>query len=268
MQFADAVSAFAAGYFSTCKRSTKTQIAYKIDLAQMAVYVGPATEVCSIEPECLEAWATALRSMGYASSSIRRKFATARVFFAYWVRKGTLEKSPLWRLRLDLVRERVLPRNLSPEDATRLIEGVWRRLLTKPSADTGPSDPYFLRLRDVAALEILFATGIRVGELVTLKIADWREEDKALTVKGKGARQRLAFLPDDRSLKAVQMYLARRRTMSCDHDHLFLNASGSAISTQGIARIVATTAKDAGVTAKVTPHMIRHKIGRASCRER
>jgi site-specific recombinase XerD len=260
MQFNDAVNGFVAGYFSTCNRSVKTQTAYKIDLAQLTGHVGAATQVEAIESECLEGWATALRLTGYASGSIRRKFATAKVFFAYWVRKGALEKSPLWKIRLDLGRERVLPRNLSPEDTTRLIEEAWHRLPAVSQPNLNPADPYFLRLRNVAALEILFATGIRVGELVSLTMRDWREEDKALTVKGKGARQRLAFLPDTRSLKTMQLYLARRRAMSLDHDSLLLNASGNAISTQGVARIVTLTAKDAGVAVRVTPHMIRHTV--------
>jgi len=260
MQFTDAVDAFVAGYFSTCKRSAKTQSAYKIDLAQLTSHVGAPTLLNTIESESLERWATELRSTGYASLSIRRKFATARVFFSYWVRKGTLEKSPLWRIRLDLGRERILPRNLSPEDATRLIEEVWRRLPDALPASLTPANPYFLRLRNLAALEILFATGIRVGELVSIALPDWRADDKGFMVRGKGSRQRLAFLPDARSFKAVQLYIAQRKAMPLSHDRLLVNASGAALSTQGVARIVAFTAKDGGVATRVTPHMIRHTV--------
>jgi len=260
MQFTDAVNAFVAGYFSTCRRSAKTQTAYKIDLAQLTRHVGSATPLKTIESECMERWASELQSTGYASVSIRRKFATAKVFFSYWVRKGTLDKSPLWRIRLDLTRERILPRNLSPEDAKRLIEEAWRRLPVAPEIIPNSANPYFLRLRNVTALEILFATGMRVGELVGLTLQDWRVDDKAFMVRGKGSRQRLAFLPDDRSIKAVQLYLAQRQAMSLSHDGFLINASGAAISTQGIARVVAFTAKDGGVAAKVTPHMIRHTV--------
>src|SRR5262249_5280073 len=147
----------------------------------------------------LERWATEMGSNGYASVSIRRKFATARVFFTYWVRKGTIEHSPLWRIRLDLGRERLLPRCLSASDAKRLMEQAWRKMGPPSVAMRPPSDPGFLGVRNVAALEILFATGMRVGELVSLGVQDWHEEDRAFVVRGKGSRQRLAFLPDDRS---------------------------------------------------------------------
>jgi integrase/recombinase XerD len=255
----DAVPSFLAGYFSTCKRSGKTQAAYKLDLAQLQTYVGSGVDIRGIEAERLEAWAADLRSRGYASGSMRRKFATVRLFFAYWVRKGTIDRSPLWRIRLDLGRERLLPRNLSAADAKRLIEHAWRRLI--PLVNSRSSrNPAFLGVRDLAALEILFATGMRVGELVTLRLTDWREDEGSLLVNGKGARQRLALLPDDRSLRAVRMYVTHRGALNLSHDWFLVNAAGIRISTQGVARLIATNAKAAGVAARVTPHMIRHTV--------
>ena len=260
MHLTDAVEQFMTGYFATCRRSDKTVAAYRIDLAQLRAHVGGTEPLETIKPDCLESWAAGLRSRGYASVSIRRKFATARVFFSYWVRQGAIERSPLWRIRLDLGRERVLPRNLAPSDAQRLIEEVWHKIDVCRTAIRRAGDSRFLRIRDLAAVEILFATGIRVGELVSLGLRDWREDDASFIVNGKGARQRLALLPDSRSLKAVKLYLSHRAGMNLSHDGLLINAAGERISTQGIARILAKTAHDGGVTAKVTPHMIRHTV--------
>ena len=218
MQLKEAVEQFINGYFSTCKRSEKTQAAYKIDLAQLQGHIGGTELLAAIEPERLECWAADMRSDGCASVSIRRKFATARIFFGYWVRKGTLERSPLWRIRLDLGRERMLPRNLAPSDAKRLMEEVWRQVNLTGDAVRLPNDPGFLRLRDLAAMEILFATGMRVGELVKLRLQDWRADDGSLVVSGKGSRQRLALLPDDRSLLAAKTYISKREGMSLGHD--------------------------------------------------
>ena len=260
MNLGDAVELFLAGYFSTCSRSGKTQAAYRIDLAQLRAYIGPSEPFGTIDAERLESWATGMRSRGYASVSIRRKFATARVFFTYWVRKGTLDRSPLWQIRLDLGRERMLPRCLTAYDTTLLIEEVWREVEFPCATILRPSDPHFLQLRNLAAIEILFATGMRVGELVSLRLQDWRAEDASLVVSGKGSRQRLALLPDDRSIKAVEIYLLRRRAVELGHDGLLVNAAGRRISTQGIARVLAATAKAAGVGIRVTPHMIRHTV--------
>src|SRR5262249_20145048 len=112
VRLTEAIEAFMFGYFSTCRRCDKTQAAYRIDLRQLEAYLGADKPLLSIESDLLERWAKTLQSRGYASGSIRRKFATVRVFFTYWVRKGALEASPLWRIRLDLGRERLLPRNL------------------------------------------------------------------------------------------------------------------------------------------------------------
>jgi len=260
MTLKEAVEQFLTGYFSTCKRSDKTLSAYSIDLTQLQGYVGEAQDLCSIEPNGLESWASELQSKGYASVSIRRKFAAARIFFGYWVRRGTINRSPLWRIRLDLGRERLLPRNIAASDAKLIIEEVWRKVDLASSNTLRPTDPSFLSLRDLAALEILFATGMRVGELVALRLRDWRSDEGTFVVSGKGSRQRLAFLPDSRSLSAVRRYITVREKMTLGHDGLLINATGKRISTQGIARSLAETAKEAGVKIRVTPHMIRHTV--------
>lgn len=259
MKFSEAVQGFLTGYFSTCTRSVKTQAAYRIDLAQLQTYLGADQALGDIRADKLESWAAELRSGGYTSASIRRKFATARVFFGYWVRKEAVDQSPLWRIRLDLGRERVLPRSLPPADAKSLIEQIWRGVDAADGMTLVPREPRFLGLRNLAAVEILFATGMRVGELVSLRLPDWRDDEVSL-VRGKGSRQRLAFLPDDRSLKAVRLYVGHRAKMSLDHDGLLVNASGRRISTQGIARVIVQTAADAGIATRVTPHMMRHTV--------
>jgi site-specific recombinase XerD len=123
-----------------------------------------------------------------------------------------------------------------------------------------PNDSQFLHLRNLAAVEILFATGIRVGELVSLNIKDWLEEDASFVINGKGSRQRLAFLPDDRSLRAVRLYCTDRRQIATENEALLLNAAGRRLSTQGIARMLDLYAKKAGISVRLTPHMIRHTV--------
>jgi site-specific recombinase XerD len=260
VKIADAVEGFLEGYFSTCRRSGKTRSAYKTDLAQLVEHLGRELALGEVTAEVLEGWAIKLRLQEYHSVSIRRKFATTRVFFAYWIRKGAVDSSPLWKIRLDLGRERFLPRNLAASDAIHLIEAGWAAADVSGESVTAPNDSRFLHLRNLAALEVLFATGIRVGELVSLNTKDWHEEDASFVINGKGSRQRLAFLPDDRSLKAVRLYNAGRRNIVTDNQAMFLNAAGGRLSTQGVARMMDQYAKTAGIAVKVTPHMIRHTV--------
>jgi integrase/recombinase XerC len=226
----------------------------------MREYLGGQEALISIDPSRLEAWAEDLRGKKYCSVSIRRKFATARVFFSYWVRRGNITSSPLWRIRLDLGRERVLPRSLSPADAKKFIEEAWNGVDLGAAPSKNSRDEHFLRLRNLAAIEVLFATGMRVGELVSLKTGDWHEDEASFLVNGKGSRQRLAFLPDERSLKAVRAYLAQRSVLSPGTDAFLLNSLGQRITTQGISRVITSTAKSAGISTKMTPHMVRHTV--------
>ncbi len=230
MQVDEAVESFLNGYFSTCRRSQKTQAAYSVDLSQFKKHVGALTAVEAIEPPSLEAWAKALTADDYAPSSVRRKFAALKVFFAYWIRRGVLAASPLWRIRLDLKSERRLPRALSAGDAQLLIEQAWKKVPQLPPFGTEPNDHRFPAFRNVLAIERLFATGIRVGELVSLDVRDWNEYDRAVVVKGKGSRQRLAVLPDTRSAECVRTYLNRRSAMQLEHDGLLVNASGGRLA--------------------------------------
>ncbi len=109
VQMQKAVANFMSGYFSTRKRSEKTKSAYETDLRQLRCEFGDATPLLRVNADGLERWAEHLRSNGYAPVSIRRKFATARVFFSYFVRKSALAQSPMWRIRLDLGAHSVTP---------------------------------------------------------------------------------------------------------------------------------------------------------------
>jgi len=103
-------------------------------------------------------------------------------------------QSPLWRILLDLGRQRIPPRSLTPGDAKALIELAWHNVELTVNADR-PSGGAFLRLRNLAAIESLFATGMRVGELVRLNVADWNEQERTFLINGKGSRQRIGFYP-------------------------------------------------------------------------
>jgi len=260
MTTTEAVEKFLPGYFGTSNRSLKTRSAYSHDLIQFRDFVGRETPLISIHPEILEAWAAHLQSHPYAIASIRRKFASVRLFFSYWVRREAISSSPMWRLRLSLGREQALPRSLSPADSRLLIEQAWRGPKSNPLMSRSHSNSQFLQARDVAIVETLFATGMRVGEIVKLRISDWHPEDAHFLVRGKGGRERLAFLPDDRSLGAVTIYFGLREKGCVPTDPLFVNAMGKGISEQGVALTLGRIAKSAEIPRRVTPHMIRHTV--------
>ena len=263
MELYEAAKGFQRGYFSTHNRSERTKKAYAIDLEQFLEYIGEAEEVESLLPDDLEQWAAELKAREYAPASIRRKFATLRVFFSYWVRKGVLDRSPLWQIRLDLAPPRKLTRTLSAEEMQDLLKAAHRAAHWPNGIGSGPMEPAdkdFLGLRNLTIVEVLFATGIRVGELVALRVGDYRASESVFTIEGKGARQRLAFLPDERSRGVFEAYLGIRRAMVTSHEKLLVNSWGTALTTQGVAGVVRKLAEEAGIDRRVTPHMLRHTV--------
>ncbi len=260
MQLYQAVESFLSGYFSTCQRSHKTQTAYTIDLGQFTARMGSQVPLEVIAPDLLEQWAKALTASGYAAVSVRRKFAALRVFFSYWVRRGSLTASPLLRIKLDLSTERRLPRALSSSDAQRLLERAWIEVPVLPTDGVQPHDRGFIAFRNATSLEILFATGVRVGELVSLDLGAWNDADGAFIIQGKGARQRVAVLPDARTTDCVRSYVKCRSVMDLGHSALLVNASGKRLSAQGVARALNGVAVKSGIDRKITPHMLRHTV--------
>jgi site-specific recombinase XerD len=260
MVIKQAVEDFMAGYFSMRDRSCKTKIAYATDLSQLRSYLGDAHCIQQLSVDILEQWAAILSNDGYAPVSIRRKFATVRVFLGYWVRRGLLSGSPLWQVRLDFGREQRLPRCLSATDMTRLIEHAWTIFCDHQAHANDAAALSVRSRRNLTILEILFATGIRVGELVSLNLEDWNDSEQSFIVRGKGMRQRLAVLTDERSIKVVRGYVRVRRELCLDHDSFFANRAGSRLAAQGVARIIDKFARDTGLSVRVTPHMIRHTV--------
>jgi integrase/recombinase XerD len=260
MEIQKAIALFLKGYFSTCQRSPRTIRAYTIDLEQFATFLGFSISIGDIRPEDMEAWAAELKEAAYASASVRRKFASLKVFFNFCIRRELLESSPLWKIRLDLAPERRLPKTLSLDEVNRLLARARSEVERHSGEFSGVIDAAFLALRDLALVELLFATGIRIGELVALRLEDYRPTEDAFLIRGKGGRQRIAFLPDARSRGTIGEYIECRERISSDHGMVFVNSRRGALSTQRAAGIIRSLACLAGISRRITPHMFRHTI--------
>ena len=128
----------------------------------------------------------------------------------------------------------------------------------KPS---NSSTHQYRALRNLALVDLLFATGMRVGEASGLNLADFAVvSESCFRVKGKGGRDRLAFVVDEQTLRIQQEHVEVRSNITSASPALFLNASGKRLSTQGIANIISYFRKEAGIERHVTPHMLRHTV--------
>jgi len=186
-----------------------------------------------------------LKDLGLAPTTIRRQISAIRTYFKFLVGEGIAARDPSERIESPK-RWRTLPAVLTVPEIDKL--------LAAPNTD----EP--LAIRDRALLEFAYATGVRVSELVALKLQDIMFEDGVARVFGKGAKERLVPV-GRRALGAVSLY-AREIRPTLDRGKtrgfLFLNARGSPLSRVGAWGVIKATARRAGLTKRVTPHTLRH----------
>jgi integrase/recombinase XerD len=186
-----------------------------------------------------------LKDLGLAATTIRRQVSALRTYFKFLIGEGLVTRDPTERIESPK-RWRSLP--------TVLTVAEVERLLSAPNTD----EP--LAIRDRALLEFAYATGVRVSELVGVKLQDIQFEDGIARVFGKGSKERLVPV-GRRALGAASLY-AREIRPTLDRGHgrgiLFLNARGRPLSRVGAWGIIRAMARRAGITKRVSPHTLRH----------
>ena len=270
MQMDQAGNEFFKGYFATNSRREKTKTAYYSDLKQFQTFVGADIKISQLSGAHIESWAAHLRQKEYSPASIRRKIIVLKIFCSYWVRNGTLAESPFWRVKLSYGRIEQLPRTLTEREMRGLLKQAQREYSKievvdnetgrKPALGEKPSSLDYRRLRNMALIELLFATGMRVGEVSAVNIKDFLAKEGTFKVHGKGGRERLAFIVDKITRKIQMEHLEARNQFKTESTALFLNAAGKRLSTQGIANIILQLRRASGIERHITPHMLRHTV--------
>ena len=237
-----------AEYLQNEKHTAKnTQLSYERDLRQMADYfeAQEITDVRKIEYSDLETYLNDLQEQGKKPSTLSRCVASMKAFFGYLFENGVLNRNPAEHLKAPKV-EKKLPTVLSVDEVDRL--------LAQPS---GKSDK---EVRDKAMLEILYATGIRVSELLALCVSDVNLKKSFIVIRSEHGRERMIPITKT-AKKAVDKYLRDVRTRmlaGSESELLFVNCSGTAMSRQGFWKIVKYYAKAAGIDSDITPNTLRH----------
>lgn len=180
-------------------------------------------------------------------TSVQRKAASIRSFYSHLRREGLISHDPTADLRWR-TRSRRLPSVLSRDEVAKLL------------AQPRGADP--LALRDRALLELMYACGLRVSEVVTLQVGDVDLEEGMLRARGKGAKERIVPV-GSHAVAAVSAYLrgGRARLVGDGVQRmLFLNSRGGALSRQGLYKIIASHAAGAGLAGRMSPHTLRHSF--------
>lgn len=223
---------------------------YARDLVLLAEYAaGASTELPALTLAQLEDFVRTMMTEGKSPRSVARAVACYRGFYRFLLIDGRIAASPADDLRPPRA-WKVLPRYLSVEDVDRLV--------AQPDVATPRG------LRDRALIELIYATGMRVSELISLRPADINLEASYLTCTGKGDKQRIVPIGDE-AARWVRLYTREARPILLGKrrsPRLFVNArgGGSGLTRVGFWKILKAYAKQAGVTHTLSPHMLRHSF--------
>ncbi len=229
--------------------SKNTVNSYKTDVKKLFEFLKAANinSMYDIQPDHLARFIADLNVKGLGIRSINRCTVSVKQFFRYLMLENVLESDPARNLTTPRMK-RALPEVLSVEDIKKILDS--------------PDRSTFEGLRDSAMLEVLYASGIRVSELVNLTLTSLNQDHGYLAVFGKGNKERLTPI-GQHALKKVRDYLSLSRPHLIKDrisDYVFITRHGSKFTRQGFWKIVKGHAAKAGIQQNISPHTIRHSF--------
>lgn len=228
--------------------SEKTALAYAYDIASFLLFLKKEEkDKKDVGKEDIRTYLLSLAVEEKSKSTIKRRVASLRHFYRYLYRFKELKDNPFETVHAPK-KGRRLPSFLSHDEIHELLERTAQR-----------KDP--LAKRDLALLELLFASGLRAGEILSLRRKDVHLEERYARIRGKGDKEREVFF-SKRARQALEDYLLRLRPLLLkkdkDEETFFLTRRGGPISERGLESIVESSARKASFPLKIHPHMLRH----------
>jgi integrase/recombinase XerC len=237
----DPLSAFLRHLSVERNASLHTLRNYRIDLADFQRFLAArgAADLTGADSRLVRAWLAALHARGLAPASIGRKLAAVRSCCRFLVRRGVLERNPAREVRGPR-QPRKLASFLPVDEATELVQG-------RAIGGAG-------RTRDLAILELLYASGLRVSELSGLDVDALDRAERTVRVFGKGRKERIVPYGGP-AARAIQAWLDERGERP---GPLFTSARGGRLGVRSLHTIVRRSARAAGIARRVSPHTLRH----------
>lgn len=236
-------------YMHTIKKtSTNTELSYKRDLKKLLQYLQNKGfgDYRSVNAAVLQEFVADMQSRNFSAATISRTIASMKAFWQYLLSQGFASEDAASILKAPKI-EKKIPEILSEREVTRLLE--------QPSGDSPK------HIRDRAMMELLYATGIRVTELITLKVSDVNLNMGFIVCRDSHKERLIPF--GAKAKQALMEYMNKTRDAMIDNpgsDVLFANCSGEEMSRQGFWKIIKYYAKKAGIVADITPHTLRHSF--------
>lgn len=243
-----AIEQFITYLHNVKKTSANTELSYRRDLKKVFIFLRSKglTDLVNVKEEDLEEYVDSMKEQHFATATVSRNIASMKAFFHFLSQEKLIEKDISESLKAPKI-EKKMPEILTTEEVVRLLE--------QPSGDS-PKE-----IRDKAMLELLYATGIRVTELITLRISEVNLPMSFIVCKDAHKERAIPFGMAAKNALIKYMTEAREQMVEDkSSDILFANCSGSPMSRQGFWKLIKYYSKKAGITADITPHTLRHSF--------
>jgi len=241
-------------FCNTQKRlDVKTLKAYRIDLRQFSEQIS-ITETTELTSTILETYVAKLHQQ-YAPKTVKRKIASLKAFFHYLEYKEIINQNPFSKLQMRFREPIVLPKTIPLHTIEALLNTVYEQYRNAPSSYQKKNS-----LRDIAVIELLFATGIRISELCTIQYQNIDLQNNVIVIKGKGAKERLIHICDEHVITALEKYRSEYDSEIHSCGYFFVNSIGNRLSDQSVREMINKYCQIADIQQHITPHMFRHSF--------
>lgn len=252
----NALNNYIAEYIEYCeyrkRLDSKTLKAYKINLRQFE-------DFCTDLSDCfaksvVDDFITNLHKQ-YKPKTVRRKIASLKAFFHHMEYRELLNENPFAKLDIRFREAKLLPKTIPFHSIQTFLSTLYAQ---KELAES----EYQLRccIRDIAVIELLFATGMRISELCSLKPSDIDFESNNILIYGKGAKERIIQLGNQKVISALVLYQETFKTDIAVCGYFFVNRLKHKLSDQSVRFMINHYAELAGISQHITPHMFRHSF--------
>ena len=230
--------------------SQNTVVSYKNDINAFISFLKDLSvdDPSNIKSDHIRDFFKVIKEIGLSGSSSARYFSSLKGFFLYLLKNKYILKNPIEKITAPKT-SKILPEVLNISEVEKIL--------------SAPEVENKLGLRDKTILELFYACGTRVSELINLKVNDLFLDDEIIRVFGKGSKERLIPIGSS-AIKWIGEYLKKSRPLlmkkSKSENNLFLNSRGAKLSRMGVWKIIDRYVKEAGIKKKVHPHTFRHSF--------
>ncbi len=244
--------------------SSHTIKAYERDLTKFQIITVRKTPIAEYDRHRIREYVNALFDDGLSKATVKRRLACLKTLFKWLENEELIEVSPFYRLDLKIRLPQRLPRNLSSRELNKMLSAI-RAVVGLSKTTEYLLDDFGVvhkgRLNDITSLvslELLFTTGVRVSELVGIRLDDIHLKDRYIHIRGNGQRERRVFITDASIQNLINTYIHLRQIASPDHNVFLINSNGRPATTQTVRIWIKKLSEKSKLNRKATPHMYRH----------